>query len=181
MSERRAKPSKKPHPKLMFTVEEDRRLRYLVQFGNITSWEVLARHMPGRNARQCKDRWCYYLSPDIKNTPWTDEEDRLLIEKRKELGPKWVRISKFFPNRTDVNIKNRWSVLERRRVSQMKINARSRVNDKKEVLSQLDQGGEKPKVSNDNGGVLECASTSLDDMFLWCDDVCSIFDAPVIL
>lgn len=33
--------------------------------------------MPGRNARQCKDRWEKYLNPDINFQPFTQEEDRM--------------------------------------------------------------------------------------------------------
>ena len=43
-----------------------------------------------------------------KSKRFTEEEDRLLIEKYKELGPRWVKISEFIPGRTGCQIKNRW-------------------------------------------------------------------------
>ena len=107
-------PAHRPHPKSKFTVEEDIFLRSLVaQFGE-NNWQQIARNMPKRNPRQCKERWMNYLSPMVRNTPWTPEEDELLKRKVAELGQKWVRIAKFFPMRTDINIKNRYLVLMRR-------------------------------------------------------------------
>ena len=106
--------NRKPHPKNKFTLEEDMLLRKLVtQFGE-NNWQQVARRMEKRNPRQCKERWCNYLSPQVRNTPWTPEEDELLLNKVNEIGQKWVRISKYFPMRTDINIKNRYMVLMRR-------------------------------------------------------------------
>ena len=106
--------SRRAHPKCKFTLEEDLFLRNLVaQFGE-NHWVQIARNMPKRNPRQCKERWMNYLSPMVRNTPWTPEEDEILKQKVSELGQKWVRIAKFFPMRTDINIKNRYLVLMRR-------------------------------------------------------------------
>ena len=106
--------NRKPHPKNKFTVEEDILLRKLVaQYGE-NNWQQVARRMEGRNLRQCKERWNNYLTPMVRNTPWTPEEDELLLNKVAEIGPHWVRISKYFPMRTDINIKNRYLVLKRR-------------------------------------------------------------------
>jgi hypothetical protein len=46
--------------------------------------------------------------------PWTPSEDALLLEKVQEFGRRWVRIAEFFPMRTDVHVKNRFIVLQRR-------------------------------------------------------------------
>ena len=64
--------------------------------------------MEGRNARQCRERWKHYLSPKVSTGPWTEAEDQLLNEKYSEYGSQWARISKFFMNRTDITVKNRW-------------------------------------------------------------------------
>ncbi|EAX97202.1 Myb-like DNA-binding domain containing protein [Trichomonas vaginalis G3] len=69
--------------------------------------------MKNRNARQCKERYTKYLSPDINRNPWTPEEDELLKEKLCQLGPKWVKISKLFDRRTDAALKNRWCILKK--------------------------------------------------------------------
>ena len=44
---------------------------------------------------------------------WTKEEDQLILQKTKELGPKWMTIKKFFRFRTDAMIKNRYRELIR--------------------------------------------------------------------
>ena len=64
--------------------------------------------MNGRNARQCRERWKHYLSSNRGKSPWTEEEDKLLLEKMEELGPKWTKIATFFQDRTDIQIKTRW-------------------------------------------------------------------------
>lgn len=92
-----------------FSPEEDEKLRQIVQEQGSNNWRFVAELMPGRSARQCRDRWKNYLAPGIKNGPWTPEEDQLLEEKYRELGSQWSRIAKCFPNRTDINIKNRWA------------------------------------------------------------------------
>jgi hypothetical protein len=101
------------HPRSTFRPEEDFRLKELVRrLGR--DWNEVARQMSNRNARQCKERWMNYLSPDVCAQPWTDDDDQLLLRKVSELGPKWVQITSFFPKRTDSNLKNRWFILMRR-------------------------------------------------------------------
>ena len=63
--------------------------------------------MNGRNARQLKERWYYYLSPNINRGPWTPEEDELLLQLYRQYGSKWMKISNSFKNRTHISIRNR--------------------------------------------------------------------------
>lgn len=108
-----------------FTVMEDKRLRELVaQFG-AKRWRMIAQHMPGRTGRQCRDRYCNYLSPDFYNDKWTPEEDALLLEKHGEFGSHWTKLAVFFPGKTANNIKNRWNY------------SVSRMKDRHEVLEEL--------------------------------------------
>jgi hypothetical protein len=72
--------------------------------------------MPGRNARQREERWLNYLKPTLNTTSWTLEEDTLLIEKQREYGSRWAQFAKFFPNRTDGMVKNRFNQLQWREV-----------------------------------------------------------------
>ena len=105
---------KKTHKRCNFTYEEDNYLRYLVSKFGENNWGVVSSFMPNRNVRQCRERWFKYLSPTVKNNEWTEAEDMLLVQKRKELGPKWKEISQFFDGRTDINIKSRYNVLKRK-------------------------------------------------------------------
>ena len=99
--------------KAKFSPEEDKQLIELVKKYGDNSWETVCCKMNQRNERQCRDRWFYYLSPDLNKGPWTKEEDDLLIKGVKSYGPSWVRITKLFKGRTDVQIKNRWNVVKR--------------------------------------------------------------------
>lgn len=106
--------TKKVHPRVPFTIHEDNILRNLVHKYGTSNWNAISREMPGRNPRQCKDRWLNYLSPDIVNGPWSVEEEQELINKYEMYGPSWKLISTFFPTRTDINIKSRWNLIKRR-------------------------------------------------------------------
>lgn len=105
---------KKTHPRAKFTQSEDELLIQLVENFGTNDWQSISHQMPGRNSRQCRDRWQNYLSPDVVNGPWTPEEEELLVKKYEELGPSWKQIATFFPTRTDINIKSRWHLRERR-------------------------------------------------------------------
>lgn len=93
-----------------FTAEEDSRLIELVRIHGNRAWKKIASIMKTRTTRQCRERYINYLSPDVTNGPWSVQEDSLLIEKVHEMGPKWSKIAKFFQNRSDVNIKNRYAL-----------------------------------------------------------------------
>lgn len=43
------------------------------------------------------------------HSEWTQEEDAILTEKYKLIGPKWVQMRQFFPHRTANSIKNRYN------------------------------------------------------------------------
>jgi hypothetical protein len=104
----------KPHPKTKFTPSEDEILMRVVNELGPDDWQLISKRLPGRNARQCRDRWLNYLSPDVVNGPWTPEEEELLLAKFKEFGASWKHIATFFSSRTDINIKSRWQLMQRR-------------------------------------------------------------------
>jgi hypothetical protein len=105
----------KLHPKTKFTQQEDSELRKVVGELGTNDWQQVSLQMPGRNARQCRDRWLNYLSPDVTNGPWTPAEEQLLMDKYDEFGATWKHIAMFFPTRTDINIKSRWQLMQRHR------------------------------------------------------------------
>lgn len=130
-------PKKKPHPKNKFTPTEDQKLINIVKNYDFTllkqdsekksksdihNWVEIAKQLDtGRNARQCRDRWINYLSPLVQKNPWTDEEDKLLLQKYQEIGPKWTKIASFFDSRTDINLKNRFKLIQRKFKREAKI------------------------------------------------------------
>ena len=97
-----------------FTPEEDQKLRNLVKRYGM-NWKKIQHSFPSKTKRQLKDRWNYYLNPELKSAPFTPDEDILLESKLNELGAKWRQIATFFPGRTDVALKNRWKMIQRHR------------------------------------------------------------------
>jgi hypothetical protein len=104
----------KPHPKTKFTPAEDEILMHVVDELGPDDWQMISKRLPGRNARQCRDRWLNYLSPEVVNGPWTPEEEDLIVAKFREFGTSWKHIATFFPSRTGINIKSRWQLMQRR-------------------------------------------------------------------
>jgi hypothetical protein len=101
--------------KVKFVPLEDARLVELVGLFGDSDWGSIANHMPNRTVRQCRERWLYFLTPSIRNGPWSAEDDALLLQKFEEIGSQWKAMTRFFPGRTEINIKNHYAVLLRRR------------------------------------------------------------------
>ena len=97
-----------------FSRIEDEQLMRLVARMGARNWDIIASYIPDRTARQCRDRWKFYLCPSVNRTPWTAEEDQLLLRKYREIGPKWSQLCQYFENRTLNNVKNRWNSVIRK-------------------------------------------------------------------
>ena len=91
-----------------FTPQEDETLKLLIYKSGSFNWKRISEFMPGRSAKQCRDRYFNYLSEEITSDPWRKEEDEILLTYLSYIGTKWVEIARHLPGRSGNNVKNRW-------------------------------------------------------------------------
>lgn len=91
-----------------WTLEEDQSLRQWVMAYGPNKWSLASRVIPGRNGKQCRERWINHLNPEIKKGNWTEEEDEKIYQMYKVYGSAWSKIAKHFDGRSENSIKNRF-------------------------------------------------------------------------
>ncbi|KAH0791149.1 Myb-like DNA-binding domain containing protein [Histomonas meleagridis] len=99
--------------------DEDQKIIKWVEENGPKNWSILATQLPGRLGKQCRERWINSLDPDLLRKPWTEEEDKILIEHQKLWGNKWAKISSLLPGRTDNSVKNRWNSSLKRKLDRI--------------------------------------------------------------
>lgn len=97
-----------------WTKEEDEQIVSFVQTHGDRDWSKLATILKGRTGKQCRERFRNHLDPTLIKTPWTPEEDEMLIDLHKKFGNAWTTISACMKGRPDNMIKNRWNSIVRK-------------------------------------------------------------------
>jgi hypothetical protein len=95
--------------RLRFKASEDEHLTEVVLRLGTRSWSAIAAEMPGRSARQCRERWMHYLSNGQQDLPWSEAEDSLLLAKIETIGLRWTELARHLVGRTDFEVKRRWT------------------------------------------------------------------------
>lgn len=113
-------------------------------------WPKIAKALPGRTGKQCRERYLNHLRPTLKLDEWTKEEDALIFRLHYMEGSKWASMSKVFKGRSDNNIKNRYHNVKRR--FERRVQAIKSVADIEETASNLLQN-KAVKRMYDGGGV----------------------------
>lgn len=150
--------------RMRFTEGEDALLLELVSMLGMNNWHRIEEHMPTRNARQCRERYMNYICPTLRKGGWTREEDYKLMNIWRRYGAKWSIISKMFVNRSDIDLRNRVSLLKRVGL------ADCLYENEQDVGASESLKREKPRNADDNAVVVKseiCNSSSDTNGELW--------------
>lgn len=101
---------------VVWSDEEDMRLIAAVSRFGKHDWRMIAAFVgSGRTSSQCNQRWTRALDPSIIHSPWTPEEDQILIEVVSSHGCSgWRNIAKHLAGRTDLQCRHRYLQITRK-------------------------------------------------------------------
>jgi hypothetical protein len=102
-------PDHREKRKIRFTKEQDDLIQQLASQEPKLTWAEIASQVPRKSAKQCRERYQHFLAPDLQRDPWTLIDDARLIQWRHFYGTDWASIARYFPGRTNNDVKNRYN------------------------------------------------------------------------
>lgn len=91
-----------------WTTEEDYILKKWVTIHGEINWVTCSSYLPGRNSKQCRERWMNVVNPTIKKKNWTQAEEYMIFKMVMANGPKWNIVYKPLIWRTENSVKNKF-------------------------------------------------------------------------
>jgi Myb-like DNA-binding domain len=70
--------------------------------------------MPGRVAKQCRERYLNHLDDSLRRGPWSPEEEDELVTLCQRYKGQWAEVCRLLPGRAYNDIKNHYNLIQRR-------------------------------------------------------------------
>ncbi|KAG2495316.1 hypothetical protein HYH03_006587 [Edaphochlamys debaryana] len=80
---------------------------------DLVNWQDVAKLVPGRTGKQCREKWKNDLRPNISKDPWSLKEEYVLALAHSLHGNRWSEVARYLPTRPENTIKNRWYATNR--------------------------------------------------------------------
>ena len=162
--------------KVKWTQEEDELLLRVVEQHGAHRWDFISTFIPGRNGRQCRERYLSTLSPNVCHEEWTYNEDVVLINLQQQIGNHWSSISKYLPGRTAIMAKNRFKLLKRRNITFQTLNKQNSQNPQ---TPQTPQSASETSESSESSDISMYSSEMSSPSTAFESSVESSVDSPV--
>jgi hypothetical protein len=103
-----------------WTAAEEIKLASAVETFGTTGWAKVAAKVPGRNEKQCRQKW-QYLSKKIAATvsgAWTVEEEKQMVSAVETFGAtSWDKIAANVPGRSETQCSSKWQKMYKKAFS----------------------------------------------------------------
>lgn len=74
----------------------------------VHDWALIARHVPGRDRKACRQRWCRTLAAAVNTGHWTNDEDERLSTAVHACGKQWTQVAGLVRTRNGDQCLKRW-------------------------------------------------------------------------